>query len=55
MPKKPKQPKEPTPFERFALLTKRLIRVPKSEIPREEWLKARPKSEVNKDDSTSES
>lgn len=29
---KPKKPKEPTPFEKFDALAKRVIRVPKNQV-----------------------
>jgi len=31
-----------TPFERFAEFARRIVRVPKSEIPKEKWSKEHP-------------
>jgi len=42
-PKPEKKQTEQTPFERFADLAKRLLSVPKSEIPPEKWSKQSPK------------
>ena len=43
-PKAKRKQTEQTPFERFAALAKRLLAVPKSEIPPEKWSKGKAKS-----------
>ena len=45
MAKRDKPPPKPeqTPFERFEDFVRRIVRVPKSEIPAEKWSKQHPK------------
>jgi hypothetical protein len=49
-----KPPKEPTPFERFTALTKKVVSVPRSEIQKREadYQKARKNSPKNSDPKT---
>jgi len=50
MPAKPTPPSEPTPFQKFKDLTRKLVAVPKAEIVAEEkkWKKKRAKKKQAK-------